>query len=231
MPVTYRLTPGADTYPGATTYPGVVGAAVELKVLIDLGNPTAVSPNWQYLSDERTRSFSISRGRESELTEIDTGTATLVVDNRDRAFDPSFASSPYNPYIRPLTRFWLQAEINGVAYSLFVGYAERYDQDWPEPGFGDANCTVSLSDEFKVLGLDALGTTNPPRDTYADLVQSDNPAGYWPMNEIPGLLVQPAASPTPAAEEPPPPAPPQDGTDFGFDFGSWYKRHWRNIPE
>jgi hypothetical protein len=182
MPVTYRLTPATDTYPGATTYPGVVGQGLVLNVLISLADPSGID-NWQYLNPDDLRSFSISRGRESELAEMDAGTATLVVDNRDRAFDPLNTSSPYYPHIRPMTKFWLQGELDGVAYDLFKGYADSFQQGWDPPGFGDAICTIQLKDEFKVLALDALPTTNPPRDTYPDVVLFDLPSHYWRMDE------------------------------------------------
>ena len=122
------------------------------------------------------RSFSVSRGRESERAEIDAGTATIVLDNRTGVF-----SSPVVPTIlpgiRPLNRWWIREQFTGETRSIFLGYAEAYDQTWS--GGVDAVATVSCVDEFKVLALDRLPTMSPPRDTYNDLIRFDEPANFW----------------------------------------------------
>ncbi len=122
-------------------------------------------------------SVSTSRGRDSELSDVDAGTATLVLDNRDRTYDPVFNSG-----IRPLNRWWIRSQFSGVTEDIFKGYAESYDQTW-EGGGGDARAVVQCADEFKVLALDALPATDPPRDNYQDVVLADGPSGYWPLDD------------------------------------------------
>jgi Concanavalin A-like lectin/glucanases superfamily len=149
-------------------------------------------PVWVHLDPNRVRSFSTSRGRENELSEHDAGTATVILNNRDRAFDPTYNSSPYYPNVRPMNRMWLREQFNGVTNDVFKGYVGSYDQQWPAPGMGDAVCVVNAVDEFKVLNLAKVPVTDPPRDTYADLVLYDNPAGYWHMDNDPVTAVQDA---------------------------------------
>jgi hypothetical protein len=72
---------------------------------------------------------------------------------------------------------------SGEVHDLFGGYVESWDQEWPGGGWSDAIVTLTCADEFKVLALDSLPTTSPVRDSYDDLIASDNPAGYWQMNE------------------------------------------------
>ena len=105
--------------------------------------------------------------------------ATITLDNRARTFDPAFNSA-----IRPLNRWWIREQFTGETQDIFKGYAESYDQQWP--GTFDAQAVVSCVDEFKVLALDALSVTNPPRDSYADVVAFDNPACYWRLGDEAG---------------------------------------------
>lgn len=59
------------------------------------------------------REVAIRRGRQHELDRIEAGTATVVLANEDRRFEPYYASSPYYPYVLPMRRLWIQA---GMGY-------------------------------------------------------------------------------------------------------------------
>jgi hypothetical protein len=156
------------------------GDAPELWVLHTTDDVSNPSPTW-IDATSKVRPFSSSRGRESELQEIDAGTATITLDNRTRTFDPVI-----NANIRPFNRWWIRSQFAGETQDIFKGYADSYDQQWP--GGMDAEAVVSLTDEFKVLALDALPTMNPPRDTYTELVDFDKPAAYWQMNDSSNTL-------------------------------------------
>jgi len=149
------------------------GNTPELWCLYTTDDASATSPTWNTVPWTDVRSFSVSRGRENELSEVDAGTATITLDNRDRNFDPSF-----NTAIRPMNRWWLREQFSGETQDLFLGYAESYEQSWPGTGVGNAETVVSCADEFKVLALDKLPVMSPPRDTYQDLVMSDEPTWY-----------------------------------------------------
>ena len=105
----------------------------------------------------------------------------ITLDNRARAYDPANASSPFYPNLRPMNRVWLRMRFNGVTRDIFKGYVESYEQQLPEYGL-DAVTIVKAVDEFKPLAPGNLPNTDPPRDTYADVVAFDNPAGYWQMS-------------------------------------------------
>jgi hypothetical protein len=145
-------------------------------------------PAWTDASS-KVRQFSTSRGRDNELADIDAGTATVVVDNRDRTFDPTL-----NPAIKPMNRWWLRSQFSGATQDMFVGYAASIDNIWPAPP-NDAVAVISCVDEFALLALDRLPVTNPPRDTYADVVMFDNPIGYWRMNDPPPMQQQATIGP------------------------------------
>lgn len=154
------------------------GPTPELWALYATDGVSAATPSWQDAS-QAVRTFSTARGRESELDEVDSGTATIVLDNRTRSFDP-LANEPINVG----NRWWLRSQFDGKTEDIFKGYAERYDQSWPSI-VGDAVATVSCSDEFKRLNLELLPTMNPPRDSYADVIQFENPAQYNPLDDSP----------------------------------------------
>lgn len=180
-------TTGTPLYPG-TGYPGEVypgqGDQPQIEVLYSTDDYTETNPTWNYAHHghdgsalHNLRSYSVDRGRENELQEIDAGTATITLDNRDRLFDPTVSGA-----LGPMNRWWIRVKFAGETHDRFKGYAERYELSWPDSG-RDSEVTVSCADEFKVLNLVRLPTMNPPRDTYADLVAYELPDGYWRCND------------------------------------------------
>jgi len=77
------------------------------------------------------RGGSIRRGRQNELGRYEAGTATLLLNNRGRAFDPTFATSPFFPNIKPMKKVRISATWNSIVYRLFTGFIESWPQDWP----------------------------------------------------------------------------------------------------
>jgi hypothetical protein len=169
------LVPEDNLYPGPNTYPGQ-GLQPLVRVRYSTDDASVATPSWTEVASSEFRSFSTSRGRESELSEINAGTATVVVDNRERVFDPAL-----HPEIRPNNQWWLYEEFSGEIQDIFRGWADSYDQTWP--GGMDAEAVVQLTDEFKVLAGDELPTTNPPRSSFEELVKFDRPSGFWRMDD------------------------------------------------
>lgn len=88
-------------------------------------NP-ASTPSWTDVTTY-VAGFTYNRGRSHELENVQAGTASVMLDNRDRRFDPTYASSPYSPNVRPMRRLRIQAVWSAVTYDLFHGYIEA----WP----------------------------------------------------------------------------------------------------
>lgn len=175
----------SETAVGAKlTIPFTVGASKivgqgnqpELWLLYSTDNAAAAVPNWSDATP-KTRGFSVSRGRSTELEQVDAGSSTITLDNRTRTFDPVA-----NALIRPMNRWWLREQFAGETQDLFVGYADSYKQLWP--GTVDAVTEVHLTDEFKRLARQRLPVTNPPRDGYADVVKSDTPVTFLRFNDV-----------------------------------------------
>jgi hypothetical protein len=175
------LYPGASTFPGTSVYPGQ-GDSPIVRCLLTTDDVSASTPNWTDVTAD-IRSYSVRRGRNAELEDFDAGTATVVLDNRDRSFDPTV-----NAAIRPRNRLWLFEEFSGETHSLIKSYANSWTQAWDRSGIVDATATVTASDEFSVLArklLPASGTipgAPPSREAQIgavlDLVSSQAPRRF-----------------------------------------------------
>lgn len=178
--------PAASLFPGSSTFPGQ-GDLPMHELLMSFDDASATMPRWEYVTGA-LRSFTITRGRENELATVDAGTENITLDNRDREFDPTYSGSPHFPNLRPMNRVWHRVRFAGETHDLFKGYVDSYDQQWP--GKVDAVTIVQASDEFKVLALGHLPTTDPPRNSYSEVVQFDQPAAYWQMAAASASLSQ-----------------------------------------
>jgi len=148
------------------------------RVRISYDNVSVANPLWTEVLNAKVRHISISQGREDEFGEFDAGQCEITFDNRNRAFDPRINSS-----VRPYNRVWVYTEFNGKVRTRFKGYVESWALSYPGGGFSDAEATAHCADEFKVLAIMALPTTDPPRESYQDLVVADLPSGQWSFNE------------------------------------------------
>lgn len=100
------------------------------------------------------RGLSFQRGRSTELEQFQTGSASVVLSNADRRFDPLYASSPYAGALTPLRPIRITlTHIDGASATqttpVFFGYIDGWPQTYET--YGDATVTVNASDMFKVL--------------------------------------------------------------------------------
>lgn len=77
--------------------------------------PMATTQLYQDVSARLRGQVTITRGRPHEMDQIDIGTATLTLDNRDGALNPFNSASPYAPNIVPRRRLRLQATTPAIA--------------------------------------------------------------------------------------------------------------------
>jgi hypothetical protein len=125
-------------------------------------NPTEAT-TWTDVS-AYVRSVSIRRGRQHELDRIESGTCEIVLDNRDRRFDPDYADGPYYGQLIPMRRVRVRATYDDTTWPLFAGYVENWGSQWINPS--DAIATLSAADGFKMLALVELD------DTYVEELSS-----------------------------------------------------------
>lgn len=98
------------------------------------------------------RNMSYRRGRQHELDVIEAGTCRVTLDNRDRRFEPEYASGAYYPFILPMRRLRVTATFSSVDYGRFYGFVERWPLAWPALG-KDATVTIEAVDALGAYGL------------------------------------------------------------------------------
>lgn len=153
-----------------------------------LGATGVDSPVWTDIT-QWVRSGTVNRGStriDSPIIQYDAGTASLVLDNPDRRFDPSNLGGPYVDSVSGATQVTamrgirIRAVWSGLYYELFRGFTDLFDVAWFDPG--DSLCTVTATDAFKVLdGIDrvAVGAVGGSEDTGARVNRILDSAG-WP---------------------------------------------------
>lgn len=166
MPAVTTWADASATWASASAtwaYPGVVDLAAKFE-----WSPTTapgVAPVWVDIT-ERIRSGRISRGRQSEFDRTAAGKMSLVVDNRDRTFDPTVSTGA-----RPNRRIRASVGTAPDTQYVFDGYVDAVPQSYSGPA--DATVDLTATDGFKLLArfdMDAI---------YGSVIEADSPHGWW----------------------------------------------------
>ncbi len=121
-----------------------------LQIGFDASGPLDTSFTWTDIT-AYLRSFATKTGRGHERDTVSAGTATFVLDNSDRRFEPDNTGSPYTPNVRPMRPIRITATYNTVTYPVWYGYIEAWPQSWPHQR--DAVSVVKAVDGFRVLAF------------------------------------------------------------------------------
>lgn len=131
----------------------------ELVIRADYTTPALQIPtDWTVLhdsSDRTMRSVQIHQGRQRLLAQTEVGSATAVIDNRDRSLDPTL-----HPEVKPGVHLQIQAVLGSQTIDLFRGYVRSFGQAWVEEA--DATSEIVAEDAFSLLARyelesDAIG--------------------------------------------------------------------------
>ena len=121
------------------------------------------------------RRFSIQRGRATNLSQFNPGSALVVLDNRDNRFSPNQTTHYYDSTnnrskVQPLKKIRIKAAFGGTTYIIFSGFVENFPANYPGQGT-DAEVKIKCIDAFKLfnnttldgfgwnLGISTLGVT------------------------------------------------------------------------
>lgn len=171
--------------------PVVPVTAGNVKVEIDFGAPNVAraSATWTDVTTvnniKRVRSFGVRRGRQRETDRVAAGQATIVLDNRDRIFDPAYtaAGAPYNGNIKPMKRIRVSADDGtGTVVTIFMGFIDSWTQQYDPPRA--ATVIISATDAYKVLAAGQLDYS-----PYASEVTTDAPVHWWRLSEGTGAPI------------------------------------------
>lgn len=141
--------------------------------------PYTASPTWVDVT-AYVREITTRRGRSDEFQDFGSGTATIVLDNRDRRFDPLNASSPYAGNLVPRKQIRVRAVTTSsplITQDVYRGYVSGWPVSLTDAGF-DSTVTLEC---FDALGL--LATEEIPEDLADNYIRSLNPVNYWPLTD------------------------------------------------
>lgn len=153
-------------------------ARKELVVEFSPGTGPFDTPTWIKLTaggphGNRLRSAQWEWGRQRDDKDFPAGTATIVLTNHDRLFDPDNTSGTYTGDLGPRVPFRLTSSDGD---DLFYGFVQSgWDQTYDHPV--DGYCTITLVDMLGVIE----GYTLP--SVFSAEVAADTPVAYWPLDE------------------------------------------------
>lgn len=115
----------------------------------------AADVTWTDIS-EWVLGVSTTRGArriESPVIRYEPGTATILLDNSDRRFDPANLAGPYVAagvtQVTPMRAMRIRAIWSGITYDIWRGFADEWRIQYADPSWSQV--VLSGTDAFKVL--------------------------------------------------------------------------------
>ena len=104
---------------------------------------------------DRVKSISTSRGKNQALDKIDAGLSSIVFDNSDRFFDPTYPNSEFFRFLIPRR----EVRVTANNYPVFIGFIEDLDFNY-SPG-NISTVRVAVADGFSTLANAELPEITP----------------------------------------------------------------------
>jgi hypothetical protein len=126
---------------------------------------------------DSVRSITINRGKSNDISTFSSGEAVVTLNNRDRAFDPTYAASPYYGNIIPKR----QVRISSNDIIQYVGSVDDWNLDYSTDG--DATATFVTSDGFNLLNNQTLPASTATAQFSGERVNAilSDPNVEWPL--------------------------------------------------
>jgi len=148
----------------------------DLKFEVDFDtNPSATASTWTDLS-ERVKG-------DEERVDVQLGlagspsSATLVLNNRDRALDPTNTGATHN--LVPMRHARLSVTYDETSYPLFRGYVEDWPPVWPE--YNQGLVSVNLTDALTWVALIEMDV-DLPRQRSGERIAALLDLADWPAD-------------------------------------------------
>jgi hypothetical protein len=141
-------------------------------------SPFAPEPTWTDISAyvRAADGINVTRGRSSEFSDVQTGTMSFALDNRDRRFDPDYSAGPYFGQLVPMVRCRFRVRYSSTNYPIFDGYVAGWPQSYQYPR--EAVVAISCVDLFA-----RLATRKLPPTLLALQVLTGQPSAYFMFDE------------------------------------------------
>jgi hypothetical protein len=137
--------------------------------------PYVLSPTWTEITTS-VRSMSTDRGRGGDWDNF-SGSATVVLNNRERLYDPFYTSGTYYGKLLPRRQIKIEATYAGYTYPIFRGFIDGWPPTWTDAG-GDSTVTLSCYDAMQLLAQVQL-----PADWSQSYILSTSPRHYYPCDD------------------------------------------------
>jgi hypothetical protein len=108
------------------------------------------NPVWNDISSY-VLSVDIGRGKSNDLDSYSSGTVSISLDNRSRAFEPNFAASPFYGLIEPFG----QVKVVSAGFTQFVGVIDSWSFGYSEKGFF-ATAQINANDNLTLIAKNTL---------------------------------------------------------------------------
>ena len=132
--------------------------------------------------------WSVVMSKEGDSTILD-ASATFVLNNQDRRFEPDYAAGAYYPDVTDMRRFRWRVQNgvgSGTTYAEGIWFVAEWQPEWPDEAI-DNVCVVVCADGKAVLANDDLPPLDPPSaSSYDDVVSFDEPWGFWGLGDPEG---------------------------------------------
>lgn len=142
-----------------------------------LDNPNYVLSGTIYIDvTERVKAIGTRRGKSRQLDRYAAGQATVIFDNSDRAFDPTYADSPFYGQVIPRRKIRISA---GTAVQ-FYGSIDDWNLDYSPMGENLASAVAS--DDLRTLANQTLSFATATVQTSGERINAilDNADVDWP---------------------------------------------------
>ena len=146
----------------------------KVEIAFDDG-PYVASPTWTDVTAD-VRELSTDRGRSDDWGYFD-GSASVVLNNNARKYDPFYTSGVYYGKLLPRRQIRITATYGGTSYPVFRGFVAGWPPTWTNAG-KDSTVTLSCFDAMGLLASDSL-----PADWSHKYILSTSPRHYWLCNE------------------------------------------------
>jgi hypothetical protein len=111
--------------------------------------PYVLSPTWTDVTDD-VRGMEINRGFDDDWNLVATGSASVILSNLNRDYDPFNTAGPYYGNLLPRRQIRIRATHGGTTYDVFRGYVDGWPATWTDAGF-DSTVTLSCFDALDLL--------------------------------------------------------------------------------
>lgn len=124
-----------------------------------------------------------SSGKARDLDDSQAGSATFVLRNDQRRFEPEYTAGAYYPNIVPMRRFRLSIVTAAGTVQQGIYYATSWNVTYPA-GTDYSVVEVPCTDGFAILSLAKLPTLDPPQaQSLPDVYAADSPYAHYRLGE------------------------------------------------